>query len=52
MCSAALIYITRYIFEISLHYNFRAERTEKKYLIEQLKLPVVNKRTQENHLVF
>ena len=30
MCFAALIYITRYISEISLHYDFRAERKGKK----------------------
>ena len=47
-----IFYITRYISEISLHYDFRGERKEKYILIEQLKLRVVNKRTQENHLVF
>ena len=41
-----------YSTEISLHYDFRGERKEKNVLIEQLKLRVVNKRTQENHLVF
>ena len=41
-------YFADYSTEISLHYDFRAERKEKKFLIEQLKLRVM----QENHLVF